>query len=124
MSKIFVLLLMVYFHIIDDYCLQGILAKMKQKTWWSNQGYDGIYKYDYIWSLFMHSVSWSFSIMLPIFIFYHFYIANLTLFMFVLNILCHMYVDDLKCNKMKINLITDQCIHLLQILITYMILVF
>lgn len=32
MSKIFVLLLMVYFHIIDDYCLQGILAKIKQKT--------------------------------------------------------------------------------------------
>lgn len=31
MSKIFILALMIFCHIVDDYYLQGILAQMKQK---------------------------------------------------------------------------------------------
>ena len=31
--EIFMLISMLFCHIIDDYCLQGILASMKQKSW-------------------------------------------------------------------------------------------
>ena len=34
--KLFILLCMIFCHIIDDYYLQGILASMKQKSWWKN----------------------------------------------------------------------------------------
>ena len=34
MIEIFMLLFMVFLHIVDDYYLQGILASMKQKQWW------------------------------------------------------------------------------------------
>ena len=37
---------------------------------------------------------------------------------FVINGLIHMFVDNLKANKFKINLIQDQSIHLVQILVT------
>ena len=37
MSKIFILLFMIMMHIVDDYYLQGILASMKQKSWWMKQ---------------------------------------------------------------------------------------
>ena len=29
-----ILFLMIFLHIIDDFCLQGIMASMKQKSWW------------------------------------------------------------------------------------------
>ena len=42
------LLLMIFAHIVDDYYLQGILASMKQKSWWTKQeGYKSLYKNDY-----------------------------------------------------------------------------
>jgi hypothetical protein len=34
MNNCFLLLLMIFLHIVDDYYLQGILASMKQKEWW------------------------------------------------------------------------------------------
>ena len=34
MIEIFMLLLMIFLHIVDDYYLQGILASMKQRGWW------------------------------------------------------------------------------------------
>ncbi len=49
MNNFFVILLMIFCHIVDDYYLQGILAKMKQKMWWKENAPDNIhYKYDYI----------------------------------------------------------------------------
>ena len=66
-NKIFILIAMIFLHIIDDYKLQGILASMKQKKWWKEQNdYKSMYKYDYIIALLTHSFSWSFMIMLPI----------------------------------------------------------
>ncbi len=35
------------------------------------------------------------------------------------NTLIHMYIDDLKANRHKINLITDQLIHIFQITVTF-----
>lgn len=119
-NKIFILLTMVFLHIIDDYKLQGILASMKQKKWWREQKeYKDLYKNDYLIALAMHSFSWTFMIMLPIAFSLNFNIGY-WLLAYIANWRVHTFVDDLKANKFKINLITDQLIHLGQIIITWL----
>lgn len=113
------LLFMIFMHIVDDYYLQGVLAKLKQKDWWKENAPEQLCKYDYIVALLIHSFSWAFLIMLPINIYNSFdanYVFILTLFA---NCFIHMFVDDLKANKKKINLIVDQTTHLLQITMTF-----
>ena len=117
--KLFILLCMIFFHIVDDYYLQGILASMKQKSWWKNNSPDKLYKYDYLMALFMHSFSWAFMIMLPPTVYTMIVGATWYPILYVLNLCVHFYVDNLKANKMKINLIQDQCIHLAQIVVTW-----
>ena len=111
---------MMFFHIVDDYYLQGILASMKQKQWWKKQSnYSDKYENDYIVALFMHSFSWAFMIMLPIAIKLKFELDAFFGIMLLINTAIHCIVDDAKANKMKINLIVDQGIHISQICITY-----
>lgn len=56
MNKSFILLWMIFMHIVDDYRLQGILASMKQKSWWKEQPqYKPMYKRDYI-AVFAHAL--------------------------------------------------------------------
>ena len=107
-----ILFLMIFLHIIDDFCLQGIMASMKQKSWWKDCR--PLYKYDYIAALFAHSFSWSFMIMLPVLVF-----GTWNPVILILNMLLHAFIDDMKANRMKINLIADQTIHLVQILVTW-----
>lgn len=121
MSKwtICLLFAMIWCHVMDDYVLQGLLAQMKQKKWWNEQTTNPLYKYDYIAALVAHSLSWSFSILIPIIL------INPTLpllpIIYIVNAAIHAFVDDLKANKLKINLITDQLIHLAQIIVTFVI---
>lgn len=123
MNKIFIILTMIFCHIIDDYGLQGILASMKQKSWWQKQEqYTDKYKYDYIVALIMHSFSWAFMIMLPIVVISGFKIGASFVIAFIVNTVVHGVVDDLKANKMKINLVQDQSIHVAQIIITAIVL--
>lgn len=120
----FILLSMVFCHIVDDYYLQGILASMKQKSWWDKNAPDKMYKYDYIVALLMHSFSWSFMVMLPIIVYILIYNLNIHVILiviYIINTVIHSIVDDLKANKLKINLIVDQSIHLMQILLTWLI---
>lgn len=120
-NKIFVLLAMIFLHIIDDYKLQGILASMKQKKWWEEQKeYKNLYKYDYIPALIEHSFSWTFMIMLPIAIMLRFNI-DWWVIAYIANMIIHAFVDDLKANKFKINLVVDQTIHIIQIVVTWLI---
>ena len=120
-NKIFILLAMIFLHIIDDYKLQGILASMKQRIWWTEQeGYKSLYKYDYISALIEHSFSWTFMIMLPITISLKFNIGWWVI-AYIMNMIVHAFVDDLKANKFKINLVIDQTIHLIQIIVTWLI---
>ena len=108
------LLTMIFLHIVDDYYLQGVLAKMKQKTFWKDTNKK--YKYDYLMALFMHSFSWAFMIMIPTMI------NNCFIWwLFVLNLIVHFITDHLKANLYKINLIVDQSIHLIQIILTWLI---
>lgn len=123
MSKLFLLLLMFFFHVLDDYRLQGILASMKQKKWMEVQNPDAMYRCDYVMALIVHSYSWAFMVMLPIAIYYQFEISVAFCIALIVNGAIHGIVDDLKANKLKINLVTDQMIHFLQILVTAVVLV-
>jgi len=118
MSNIFIILLMVFLHIFDDYHLQGILAEMKQRDWWQKQYPERIYKYDYVMALTMHSLSWSFMIMLPIAFADEFDVGIKFVFVFIVNAILHGFIDNLKANERKISLVVDQSIHLLQIAVT------
>lgn len=126
--KIFLLISMLFCHIIDDYYLQGILASMKQKLWWEKNYPNEKYKNDYKMALFIHSASWSFMTLLPVSIYN---IINyctdafwtMWFIIWIINLIIHMIVDDLKANKLKINLIIDQIIHIIQIVIAFVILV-
>ena len=120
--KIFILILMIFCHIVDDFYLQGWLASAKQKSWWQKNATNNLYKYDYIMALFCHSFSWSFMIQLPILI-YGFYtnVFIWNIYLFIINIIIHMFIDNLKANKLKINLIQDQIIHFIQIISTWII---
>jgi hypothetical protein len=109
---------MIFLHIIDDYRLQGILASMKQKSYWIENAPDKMYRFDYIWALIMHSFSWSFMIMLPIAFYLNFQIDAFFLYIFLLNLTVHAIVDDFKANKKYINLWIDQIAHICQILFT------
>lgn len=119
--KILLLLAMIFLHIVDDYYLQGWLASAKQKSYWEQNAPDKLYKRDYIMALFMHSFSWAFMIMLIPTI-YALTVATsinvatiMIVIFFVFNLCLHMYTDNQKANKKKINLIQDQLIHLTQI---------
>lgn len=118
MSKAFVVMWMIFFHIVDDYYLQGWLASAKQKSYWKENAPDKLYEHDYIWALIMHSFSWSFMIMLPIAYVQQFNIAFDFFILFVLNIAIHAFVDNMKANWKTINLCQDQFIHLAQIMTT------
>lgn len=117
---LFILFSMIFLHIVDDYYLQGVLAKMKQKKWWEENASDKKYRYDYIVALLCHSFSWAFMTMLPLVL----YLRSLYIWLCVallINAVIHCIVDDLKANKLKINLVIDQAIHILQIVISWVI---
>lgn len=124
--KAFLLLCMIFAHIVDDYYLQGILAKLKQREWWKENAPDDMYKNDYKVALLMHAFSWAFMVMLPAVIFRTMEglaLPKATLAVFVINMMQHAWVDDLKANKREINLITDQAMHMVQIVTIWMIFV-
>lgn len=126
MSKRFVLLLMIFLHIVDDYYLQAIgpLASMKQKKWWEENHPKKIYKYDYLVALLMHSLSWAFMVMLPISIYRSWNIDAAFVIWFIMNTAIHAFTDNVKANWLLINLATDQSIHLFQILNTFLVLMY
>lgn len=117
MSKEFIFIFMIFCHIIDDYKIQPpVLNNLKQKSWWKENAPDPLYKNDYKVGLIMHSLSWSFMVMLPIAIYYKFDISIAFIIIFILNAIVHGFVDNLKANHHKINLVTDQSIHIIQIM--------
>lgn len=110
---------MIFCHIVDDYYLQGKLALFKQKSWWQENAPDEMYKYDYIVGLIIHSFSWAFMVMMPVAVSQEFQIGSIFMVILIINTVVHAIVDDLKANKRKINLITDQLVHVCQIIITF-----
>jgi hypothetical protein len=115
-----ILVLMLLGHLVADYTLQGWLADGKQESWWKKICGGEIpdkYKHDYIAALYCHALYWSIFICAP------FYASPWFLYAVMGNTIIHAIVDDLKANRMEINLIQDQLLHLVQILITFGILI-
>ena len=122
--------LMILCHIFDDFFLQAAcLSQLKQKSWWDAELTKMYrlrgpvmpdkenYQYDYLCALFIHALCWSISISLPLMLFGW----NTQLgVLIIVNTLIHAWIDDLKANQLKINLVTDQGLHLLQIVLTYL----
>ena len=119
-DKILILAAMILGHILADYNLQGWLASAKQRKYWKENAPKKMYQYDYIMALFMNSFCWTCLIMIPVLISErHIYFWILAF----LNTVIHMYVDNEKANKETINLVEDQIIHLIQIFLTWGILI-
>ena len=120
--SIILLYAMVFLHIVDDYYLQGILAQMKQKSWWEKNAPDSLYRNDYKVALIEHAFSWTIMIMLPITIIM--IINNNILIIpwtvaFVVNWIIHGWTDHLKANVHNISLVVDQVTHICQIIATW-----
>ena len=115
-----IVLFMILFHIIDDFVLQPIsLSNLKQKKWWEKQeGYSDKYKDDYKVALAIHSISWSIMIHIPLVIMFPSLGQLALLISFIVNAVIHYLIDDLKANKLKINLFEDQMVHFWQICTT------
>lgn len=126
MKNATILLFMLYFHILDDFLIQGILANMKQKSWWTeNPEYNELYSNDYLAALIIHSISWAISINIPVIIYLCETEMKLSFWILLLtNIIIHAFVDNLKANKKTINLVVDQSIHFVQIIVTYILIIF
>ena len=119
---VYVFLIMILLHIIDDFVLQPIcLSKLKQKSFWETYVKDDEkYKFDYKVALVIHALSWSIMIHLPLIVIG---VGEFAIFISViLNTIMHAWTDDEKANKLNITLFEDQLIHLIQIGATWVIL--
>lgn len=116
---LFILFAMLFCHIIDDYKLQGILANMKQRDWWRKNAPQSLYESDYKIALIEHAFSWSFSISIPLvvvaFVQHNDILLAFCIGDYFVNTVLHAFIDDLKANELKINLIQDQFLHFIQI---------
>lgn len=124
--NLMVLPLMVFLHVVDDYYLQGCLAKFKQRSFWEENAPDKMYRYDYMMALAMHAFSWAFMIQLPVMVMIFMGLqSNINEYcvLLIMNWITHAMVDHLKANRKCINLIQDQLIHLVQIIFTWFCLV-
>ena len=125
------LALMFLLHLIADYTLQGCLANLKQRKWWEEQIPKNMkepdrfamwkrYKNDYQAALWCHGMYWSLVVCLPLLLAGGFWYA--------LNSLAHgaihVFVDDAKANRMKLNLWQDQAIHSLQVILVWFVWMF
>ena len=112
---VYVFLIMILLHIIDDFVLQPIcLSKLKQKSFWEPYVKDDEkYKFDYKVALVIHALSWAIMIHLPLMVIgADEYIVLLSV---IINTVLHAYIDDEKANKLNITLLEDQLIHLIQV---------
>ena len=116
MNSAFMLLSMIFLHIIDDFCLQAFcLNKLKQKSFWEKEAPDKMYRFDYIVALLAHGFSWAFMMMLPIAWSMDFQVTGQFFIWLLGNAFVHSFVDNAKANWHMHNLIFDQMIHLMQI---------
>ena len=121
--QFYLLLCMIFMHIVDDYYLQGILASMKCRSWWKSNAPEKMYENDYKMALIMHAFSWTYMIMIPAVVYLLMNgktIEPIFAGWFSTNMIIHAFVDNAKANDKKINLCADQTIHLIQIVVTWL----
>ena len=112
---------MLFCHVIADYNLQGWLATAKQKEYWSEK----LYRNDYKMALFMHALSWTFVVFIPIFAYLIFswqtYKVTWLLPIFAIDVCLHAIIDNEKANNKVLSLCDDQFMHLIQIAGTFVV---
>lgn len=125
MNYLLLLIGMLFFHIVDDYYLQGFLASAKQKSWWEKNNPSPLYKNDYIIALAEHAFSWTVMINIPVVVYTYIFGTQINLItfivLFIINWTIHIITDNAKANLLKINLIQDQLVHIMQIVFTWLI---
>jgi hypothetical protein len=119
------ILLTILAHLVADFTLQGWFCKGKQELRWiaecKKHGVDfSKYRYDYIVALILHSLYWSIAILIPAMFMYNLPNKMIVLLMFF-NTFLHFMTDDLKANRMVLNLVQDQISHFIQIAVTLII---
>ena len=117
-------------HLVADYTLQGCLANLKQKKWWdeelkklayktndteAQQKLFTKYEYDYMAALYSHSFMWGILTFLPVMFLVTPHEFSIVVFT---NSVIHTIVDHMKANLYVINLCQDQLLHVLQIVVT------
>ena len=135
-----ILLLSMFLHVWSDFFKQGWLASAKCYSWWleqksaifiDNTGLKHVkplYQNDYWVMLVAHSIHWAFCVMLPSLIYGIWQTNDLEWFsfvsfaFFVINVVIHSFIDNQKANVFSINLIGDQLLHLIQIMLTVLVL--
>lgn len=121
-------------HFLADFNLQlgAHLGDFKQRSWWikmlgirfdkypensTDQNDKRLWKMygkDYISALLIHAFIWSVITFLPYIVSGN-YTPWKMLMTVILNTGLHAWIDNLKCNKLQINLNQDQMIHFLQV---------
>lgn len=127
MNKILILVWMLLMHCVEDFGLQpmGICGQTKRKSWWKKQPeYKSLYKNDYLIALIVHSFVWGCFVMTPIYVYNHFIFSGVILSLLIINVLIHTIVDHLKANLGILNLVQDQLIHLFQLVLAWLIILF
>lgn len=119
--KALILLTMIFLHIVDDFYLQGILAKMKTKAWWKDQ--HGSEKRDYIAALIIHGFSWSFMVHLPfmglIVLCDLFGYSSVLVLSMIIHAVLHAIIDHEKANNHWLDFTDDQLLHMSQIAVIW-----
>ena len=115
-----VLGIMFLVHFFADFNLQigASLDKLKQLRWWKSQVPDVMwrrYRHDYKIGMLCHAMYWSLAVCLPLAI----RGGKAYLCAAVVNGIVHYVVDDLKANRLAINLVQDQLAHAVQVTITW-----
>lgn len=132
------LLLMVLAHIVEDFHIQGIMAQMKQKSWWYDQfakaSYEqpdrdmgdimGTYGRDYLVALFLHGLEWAICVSIPVIFYQDFALSTYMLFAITAMAVMHAVIDHLKCNLYTINLVEDQAFHIMQVFVLWAVAVY
>ena len=124
-TKTGIFLIMLVLHILIDFHLQGWLSQSKQKDYWltifpnmeDKKDKSNMYRNDYKCCLLVHSLFWTFMIMLPAFICSTTRVSIL-IAVYIINTILHYIIDYLKANEKTINLIDDQIVHIVQLLFT------
>ena len=117
LTKLALFAVMLELHIIADFHMQGILAKLKQESEWLNHPeYNEIYKNDWAIAMWLHAFEWTFVVMLPLAYLHSWEITSAFVICFVVNMVVHAATDHLKANMRDISLVADQTIHIIQIL--------
>lgn len=118
MTSFLGLLAMLLAHVIDDFGLQHFthLNELKTKAWWIEQCYlakkynnidTSIYRHDYIVCLVLHAFKWSCMTLLAGVLVLGLPSTWLLALLVVLNTVVHAFIDDLKANRLKLNLVQD-----------------